>query len=99
MPASCWGDSLPDSGNVPLNDKLRHALIPPLWQAQNCTQFYRDLEKVAACRYPPKTSRKTVVRSSNACSPFPVKLEPCMTASVFGFRSANFLRIPAVIGV
>jgi hypothetical protein len=49
--------------------------------------------------YPPKTSRRTVVRSSRACSPFPVKLEPCMMASVLGFRSANFLRIPAVIGV
>lgn len=49
--------------------------------------------------YPPKASRKTVARSSNACSPFPVKLDLCMMASVFGFRSASFLRIPVVIGV
>ena len=29
----------------------------------------------------------------------PVKLEPCMMASVFGFRSASFLRFRAVSGV
>ena len=58
-----------------------------------------DVGDCSVIAYPPKTSRRTVVRSRRACSPFPVKLEPCMIASVLGFRSANFLRIPAVIGV
>jgi len=79
----------------------RHTILkrdPPL----SCAPAGRgstDVGGRSTIAYPPKTSRRTVVRSSRACSPFPAKLEPCMMASVLGFRSANFLRIPAVIGV
>src|SRR5215472_12822459 len=47
----------------------------------------------------PKTSRNATLRSSNARAQSPVKLEPCMMASVFGFRSASFFRFCDVSGV
>jgi hypothetical protein len=47
----------------------------------------------------PKTSRNTTLRSSSARAQSPVKLEPCMMASVLGFRSASFFKFPAVSGV
>ena len=47
----------------------------------------------------PKTSRNTTLKSSSARAQSPVKLEPCMMASVLGFRSASFFKFPAVSGV
>ncbi len=47
----------------------------------------------------PKTSRNTTLKSSSARAQSPVKLEPCMMASVLGFRSASFFKYPAVSGV
>src|SRR5271166_7187967 len=44
----------------------------------------------------PKTTRNTTLKSSSARAQSPVKLEPCMMASVFGFRSASFFKFPAV---
>jgi len=73
----------------------RDSLVPCATAGRAST----DMGRRSTIAYPPKTSRKTVARSSKASSPFPVKLEPCMMASVFGFRSASFWRIPVVIGV
>ena len=47
----------------------------------------------------PKTSRNATLRSSSARAQSPVKLEPCMMASVLGFRSASFFKFCAVSGV
>jgi putative transposase len=47
----------------------------------------------------PKTSCNITLRSSSAWAQSPVKLEPCMMASVLGFRSASFFKFCAVSGV
>src|SRR6185437_792732 len=47
----------------------------------------------------PKTSRNATLRSSSARAQSPVKLDPCMMASVLGFRSASFFKLRAVSGV
>ena len=47
----------------------------------------------------PKISRNARSRSSSARTQSPLKLEPCMMASVAGSRSASFLRFCAVSGV
>ena len=49
------------------------------------------------CR--PKTSRNITLRPSSARTQSPVKLEPCMMASVLGFRSASFFKFCPVSGV
>ncbi len=46
----------------------------------------------------PKTSRNATLRSSRARAQSPVKLEPCMMASVVGFRSASSFKFCAVRG-
>jgi hypothetical protein len=46
------------------------------------------------CR--PKTSRHTTLRSFSARAQLPVKIEPCVMASVWGFRSASFFKFYAV---
>jgi hypothetical protein len=47
----------------------------------------------------PKSSRNATSRSSSARAQSPVKLEPCMMASVLGFRSASFFKFSSVSGV
>src|SRR6186997_879685 len=47
----------------------------------------------------PNTSRNATFKSRKARAPSPLKLEPCMMASVLGFSSASFARFCAVSGV
>src|SRR5580658_9651514 len=47
----------------------------------------------------PNRSRGATSRSSSAWAQSPVKLEPCMMASVLGFRLASFFKFCAVSGV
>src|SRR5574338_377926 len=47
----------------------------------------------------PRTSRITVAKSRSACSPSPMKDEPCMSANCFGCRAVKSRRIRSVIGV
>src|SRR5579884_4164351 len=83
---SGWVRLCPPAFQISLHPKAAGALRAP--QSKQTYYF---------CR--PKTSRNATFRSSSARAQSPMKLDPCIMARVFGFRSASFFRFCAVSGV